>query len=229
MAGSQLQSRLLGDGHERRDVPDDRPRHQLGRHVLYGRRDLRPRASSQPGRVRRPVSPGCRSTAGWRSAFSSPAWACRACAVSSAKCWSRFRVWNFSHALAMISAVDGDPHGRLHPVDHSARVPGARIQRPARRSFESDHAARDCHRRAAVGVGDLVRRVIRKRLFNYMTPTINSKRKLWPPGRKTLEIRHQAGMASGNDLNPASAQPCNFQRLAAQMFDPALRQRPLEN
>ena len=28
------------DGDERRHVPDDRPRHQLGRHVLHGRRDL---------------------------------------------------------------------------------------------------------------------------------------------------------------------------------------------
>ncbi len=43
----RVQRRLLEDGHEWGDVPDDRPRHQLGRHVLYGRRDLRPRASSQ--------------------------------------------------------------------------------------------------------------------------------------------------------------------------------------
>ncbi len=52
---SRVQSRLLADGHERGDVPDDRPRHQLGRHVLSGRRLVRPRASSQPQRVRRPV------------------------------------------------------------------------------------------------------------------------------------------------------------------------------
>ena len=50
-----IQPRLLEDGHERGDVPDDRPRHQLGRHVLSGRRRVRPRASPQPQRVRRPV------------------------------------------------------------------------------------------------------------------------------------------------------------------------------
>ena len=36
-------------------------------------------------------SPGCRSTPAWRWAFSSPAWACRACADSSAKCSSSCR------------------------------------------------------------------------------------------------------------------------------------------
>jgi hypothetical protein len=49
--------RLLEHGVSRRDVPDDRPRHQLGRHVLYGRRYLRPCPSPQPGRVRRAVRP----------------------------------------------------------------------------------------------------------------------------------------------------------------------------
>ena len=107
----------------------------------------------------------CRSTAAWRSAFSSPAWACPACAVSSAKCSSRFRVWNFSHALAVISAVGGDPDGRLHSVDDPARLPGRRIQRPARRSFAPDHAARAGHRRAAVGAGDFVRRLSASAVF----------------------------------------------------------------
>ena len=67
VAGNRLQRRLLDDGHERGHVPDDRPRHQLGRHVLPGRRDLRPRPSSQPGPVRRTVRAGCRSTAASRS------------------------------------------------------------------------------------------------------------------------------------------------------------------
>ena len=51
----ELQSRLLEHGRQRRHVPDDRPRDQLGRHVLYGRRDLRPRSPSQPERVWRTV------------------------------------------------------------------------------------------------------------------------------------------------------------------------------
>ncbi len=50
-----LQPRLLEDGHERGDVPNDRPRHQLGWHVLHGRRRVRPRASPRSERVRRPV------------------------------------------------------------------------------------------------------------------------------------------------------------------------------
>ena len=84
----QLQPRLLEDGHERRHVPDDRPRHQLGRHVLYGRRDLRPRASPRPQRIRRPV----RQDAGLQRLgdrhFLRRPWACPACAASSAKCSS---------------------------------------------------------------------------------------------------------------------------------------------
>ena len=51
--------------------------------VIYDRvhhRNLEP--------VRRPVRARCRSTAAWRSASSSPAWGCRACAASSAKCSS---------------------------------------------------------------------------------------------------------------------------------------------
>ncbi len=37
------------------DVPDDRPRHHVGRHVLPGRRHLRPRPPSQPRQLPRPV------------------------------------------------------------------------------------------------------------------------------------------------------------------------------
>jgi NADH-quinone oxidoreductase subunit M len=42
-------------GHERGDVPDDRARHHVGRHVLPRRRHLRPGASSPPGQLPRPV------------------------------------------------------------------------------------------------------------------------------------------------------------------------------
>ena len=53
-AGPQrLCERILEHGRAGGDVPDDRSRHQLGRHVLYGRRTVRPRASPQPERVRR--------------------------------------------------------------------------------------------------------------------------------------------------------------------------------
>ena len=64
VAGNELQPRLLEDGHERRHVPDDRPRHQLGRHVLYGRRHLRPRASPQPRTSSAACSPRCRVYSG---------------------------------------------------------------------------------------------------------------------------------------------------------------------
>ena len=48
---------LLEDGHERRHVPDDCPRHQFGWHVFHGRRALRPRSPPRPGQVRRTVCP----------------------------------------------------------------------------------------------------------------------------------------------------------------------------
>jgi NADH-quinone oxidoreductase subunit M len=51
--GGHRNGDLLADGDQRGDVPDDRSRDFLGRHVLYGRRDLRPRAPSRPEQVRR--------------------------------------------------------------------------------------------------------------------------------------------------------------------------------
>ena len=90
-------------GHERGDVPDDRPRHQLGRHVLYGRRDLRPRASPQPEQFGG-CSPGCRCIRAWRSAYSSPAWGCPGLCGFIGEVFVTLSVWNFSHALAVISA-----------------------------------------------------------------------------------------------------------------------------
>ena len=45
---------VLGVGHERGDVPDDRPRHHVGRHVLPRRRHLRPRPPPQPRQLPRP-------------------------------------------------------------------------------------------------------------------------------------------------------------------------------
>jgi NADH-quinone oxidoreductase subunit M len=59
---------------------------------------------------------------------------CRGCAGSSAKVLV-VSVWNYSYVLAVISAVGGDPDGRLHPVDDPARVPGRRVQGPARRAW----------------------------------------------------------------------------------------------
>ncbi len=99
-----VQSRLLADGHERRHVPDDRPRHQLAWHVLHGRRRLRAGPPPQPRPLRRLVRQDAGLLAAWRSASSSPASACRACAGSSAKCSSPSRVWNYSTVLAVISA-----------------------------------------------------------------------------------------------------------------------------
>ena len=59
VAGNLYDSGLLEDGTERRHVPDDRPRHQLGWHVLPGGRSLRPRASPRHRPLRRTVSSGC--------------------------------------------------------------------------------------------------------------------------------------------------------------------------
>ena len=99
-----VQHRLLEDGHERGHVPDDRPRHQLGWHVLPGRRGLRPRAPPQPGPVRRAVRQDAGLQRHWRWASSSPPWACPACADSSARCSSCSRSWNYSKALAVVAA-----------------------------------------------------------------------------------------------------------------------------
>ena len=74
----RLQPRLLEDGHERGHVPDDRPRHQLGRHVLPGRRASTTACITATSTSSAACSARCRSTAAWRSASSSPAWACRA-------------------------------------------------------------------------------------------------------------------------------------------------------
>ncbi len=59
----------------------------------------------------------------------------------------------------------GNFDGRVHSVDDPACLPGGRISRPARRSFAPHHAARICHRRPAVGAGDIVRRVSATAVF----------------------------------------------------------------
>ena len=122
----EIQSRLLGDGHERGDVPDDRPRHQLGRHVLYGRRDLRPRASSQPGRVRRAVSPACRVYSGLAiGIFFAGLGLPGLCGFIGEVLVTLVGLEFQPHAGGDFRG-DGHSDGRIHSVDDSARLSGGR-------------------------------------------------------------------------------------------------------
>ena len=125
MAGNSYNSDYWADGRERRHVPDDRPRHQLGRHVLYGRRDLRPRASSQPRPVRRAVRQDAGlQRAGDRHFLRRP----------GAAGLVRFHRRSLRHAFGLELQQDAgrdlgvgrDPHGRLHSVDDAARLSWAR-------------------------------------------------------------------------------------------------------
>ena len=67
--------------------------------------------------------------------------------------------WKYSMALAVDFGQRGDPDRGLHLVDAAAGLPGPRVQRPARRPFGSDDAARDVDRGSAVGVCHSVRRL----------------------------------------------------------------------
>ena len=77
----------------------------------------------------------------FRWSFSSPPWACRVCAASSAKSSSSFRVWNYSMVLAVDRRLGRDPHRRLHPLDDPAGLPGTGVQGPARRGPAADEPA----------------------------------------------------------------------------------------
>ena len=99
----------------------------LGRHVLPGRRHLRPGPPPQPRQLPRPDASRCRSTAASARSSSSRRWACRACAGSSASSWSCWRrgtsaagCWQIFAVLAALTVVH---HGGLHPVDDAARLP----------------------------------------------------------------------------------------------------------
>ena len=86
--------------------------------------------------------------------------------------------WKFSMALAIDLGRRGDPDRRLHPVDVAAGLPGARIQRPARRPFASDDRPRTGDRRAAVGVCHFVRRLSAVDL--QLRDAQRERRKSWP-------------------------------------------------
>ena len=145
-AGTQS-TRLLADGHERRDVPDDRPRHHLGRHVLPGRRDLRPGPSPQPQRVRRPVRQMPLYGGSSPSESSSRAWACRACAASSANSsWSSAR-----GTSAPLLAIICRPRRVILTAGYILwtiqRVYlGAEYRGPHQRNYADINAARSCRR-----------------------------------------------------------------------------------
>ena len=133
-AGRQrLQRRLLGHGRERGHVPDDRPRHQLGRHVLPGRRHLRPGASPQP----RTTSAACSADAAlrrrWRSCIFFAGLGLPGLCGFVGEVFVVLSVWKFSYLLAVAGGRGRDPDGRLHPVGRAAGLPGPGIQRSARR------------------------------------------------------------------------------------------------
>ena len=151
------------DGHERGDVPDDRPRHQLGWHVLPGRRGLRPRAPPRPRPVRRPVRARCRSTAAFRWASSSPRLGLPGLCGFIGEVFVVLGGVELQHGAGGGRRLGGDPHGRLHPVDDPAGVPGAGVQGPARRGPHADDPPRSGHRRAAVGAWRSCSACIRRR------------------------------------------------------------------
>ena len=179
----EIQSRLLDDGHERGDVPDDRPRHQLGRHVLYGRRDLRPRASSQPGPVRRPVRQMPLYTGLAIGIFFAGLGLPGLCGFIG-EVLVTLSVWNFSHTLAVIAAS---------VVILTAGYILWTIQRvylgPEYKGPHGDHLYPITPRELAIAAPLLALAIVfgvyPQVLFNYMTPTIKQAgRRRWPRGRR---------------------------------------------
>ena len=127
-----LRLRVLEDGHQRRHVPDDRPRHQLGWHVLSGRRGLRPRASPRPGQVRRAVPANAHLRRHFDGHFLrrlGPAGLVRL----HRRSLRRAGLVELQHGAGDRRRLGRHPHRRLHPLDDPAGVPGPGIQRPARR------------------------------------------------------------------------------------------------
>ena len=103
-AGHPVQHRLLDDGHERGHVPDDRPRHQLGWHVLPGRRCLRPRSPPRPRPVRRAVCANASCTAAYRwSSFLPPLGLPGLCGFIG-EFFVVLGAWSYSKALAIVAA-----------------------------------------------------------------------------------------------------------------------------
>ena len=104
----------------------------LGRHVLPGRRALRPGAPSRPGRVRRalrrmPVYSGL-AMGIFFAGLGLPG----LCGFIG-EVLVMLSVWNYSMVAGRDRGLHGDPDRRLHPLDDPAGLPGGRIQGPARR------------------------------------------------------------------------------------------------
>ena len=100
-----VQPRLLEDGHERRHVPNDRARHQLGRHVLPGRRRLRPRSSPQSQRVRRPVRQDADLQRQFAVGIFFAGLGLPGLCGFIGEVFVVLSVWNFSTGLAVVSAA----------------------------------------------------------------------------------------------------------------------------
>ena len=135
-----VQYRRLADGRQRRHVPDDRPRHQLGWHVLPGRRRLRPRPPSRPRPLRRAVP----AHAHLRGHFHGdllrrpgPAGALRVHRRSARRAFGL----ELQHGAGRDFGRGRDPHRRLHPLDDPAGLPGTGVQGPARRGPAADDPA----------------------------------------------------------------------------------------
>ena len=132
---------------QRRDVHDAGPRHHLGRHVLPGRRDLRPGPHARSQQAGRPEQ---HHAALWCHLLrhllrlDGPAGPLRL----RGRGLRRARGVQLRSGARHPGRRRGDPDGRLHPLDHPARLPGPE------RSLEglARHGpARNRHRGAAGG------------------------------------------------------------------------------
>ena len=111
-------------------------------------------------------------------------------------------VWNLQHSAGGHLGVGGDPDGRLHPVDHPACLSGARIQRPARRSFDPI-TPREVAIAAPLLAFAILFGVYPQAMFRYMTPSVNQdawtnlgrmdrRSKAAPASRRTNRARHRS-------------------------------------
>ena len=173
VAGNQFNRRLLEDGHERRHVPDDRPRHQLRLACSLWSAWFTTACIIATSISSAACSPRCRSTAAWRSASSSPAWACPGLCGFIGEVFVTLSVWNFSHGLAVVAAsVVILTAGYILWTVQRVYL-GPEYKGPHGEASDADDAAANWRSPCRCWRWPSCWACIRRRSFNYMTPSVD--------------------------------------------------------
>ena len=189
---------ILGVGHERGHVPDDRPRHHA-----------RPACSSwSASSTTGPIiatsttsaacTSRCRSTAASAPSSSSRRWACRACAASSASSWWCWRPGTYRPRLFAVLAA-------LTVVLTAAYILWT-MQRvflgdePGVQGLPGHQPARAGLHHAAGGAGGAAGRAARYLLLNWMEPSVTG---LVDTLAQLSSSRDRSSSASGCGVGPA--------------------------